>query len=63
MEAVRKEPIFDAYKKHCFESLGFKKKVLTVILQSNNVLLIRVTAGLMGLVKRYLPVFFAKIKK
>ena len=63
MKAVRKEPIFDAYKKHCFESLGFKKKVLTVILQSNNVLLIRVTAGLMGLVKRYLPVFFAKIKK
>lgn len=63
MEVIHKEPVFDAYKKHCFGSLGFKKRVLTGILQSDNALLIRVTAGLMGLVKRYLPILFAKLKR
>lgn len=63
MEDIRKEPVFDAYKKHCFESLGFKKRVLTGILQSDNALIIKVMAGLMGLVKRYLPVLFAKLKR
>ena len=63
MEAIRKEPIFDAYKKHSFESLGFKKKVLTGILQSDNVLLIKPMAGLMGLFKRYFPIVFAKLKR
>ncbi len=63
MKAVRKEPVFDAYKKHCFGSLGFKKRVLTDILQSDNVLLIRVTVELMGLVKRCFPVLFAKLKR
>lgn len=63
MEAVRKEPIFDAYKKHCFGPLGFKKKVLTGILQSDNIFLIKSIAGLMGLFKRYFPVIFAKLKR
>ena len=63
MKAVRKEPIFDAYKKHCFESLGFKKKVLTGILQSDNVFLIKPMARLMGLFKRYFPIVFAKLKR
>lgn len=63
MEAIRKEPIFDAYKKHSFESLGFKKKVLTGILKSDNVFLIKPMAGLMGLFKRYFPVIFAKLKR
>ena len=63
MEAVRKEKIFADYKKHCFGPLSFKKKVLTGILQSDNALLIRLTAGLMGFVKRYLPVVFAKVKQ
>ena len=63
MEAVRKEPIFDAYKKHCFGPLGFKKKVLTGILQSDNVFLIKPVAGLMRLFKQYFPVIFAKLKR
>lgn len=63
MEAIRKEPVFDSYKKHCFESLGFKKKVLTGILQSDNLLLIKPMAGLMGLFKRYFPIVFAKLKR
>ncbi len=63
MEAIRKEPIFDAYKKHCFGPLGFKKKVLTGILQSDNVLLIKPMSGLMGLFKQYFPVIFAKLKR
>lgn len=63
MEAVRKEPIFDAYKKHCFGPLGFKKKVLTGILQSDNMFLIKPMAGLMGLFKRYFPIIFAKLKR
>ena len=63
MEVIRKEPVFDAYKKHCFGQLGFKKKVLTGILQSDNVFLIILVAELMGIVKRYLPVLFAKVKK
>lgn len=63
MERVRTEPIFDAYKKHRFGSLGFKKKVLTGILQSENELVLKLTVCLMGLLKRYLPVIFAKIKR
>lgn len=63
MKAVRKEPIFDAYRKHYFESLGFKKKVLTGILQSDNVFLIKPMARLMGLFKRYFPIVFAKLKR
>lgn len=63
LEAIRKEPVFDIYKKHCFGPLGFKKKVLTDILQSDNAFLIRVTAELMGTFKQYFPVFFAKLKR
>lgn len=63
METVRKETVFAIYKNHCFGPLGIKKKVLTDILQSDNALLIKPAAKLMGLFKRYLPVLFAKLKR
>lgn len=63
MEIVREEPVFDAYKKHCFGPLEFKKKVLTGLLQSENELMLKLTICLMGFVKHYLPVVFAKVKK
>ena len=63
LDTVRKEPIFTDYQKHHFGSIGAKKKLLTGILQSNTIFLIRPAVKLMGFVKQHLPVFFAKVKK
>ena len=63
LETIRKEPVFTAYQNHSFGSIGCKKKILTSILQSNHVLLIKPTDSLMGFVKQHLPVLFAKVKK
>ena len=63
MKTVRSEKIYADYRKHCFGPAGGKKRLLTGILQSNNAFLIGLTAGLMGFVKQYLPVLFAKVKK
>ncbi len=63
LEAVRREPVFTAYRKHSFGPVGIKKKLLTGILQSNTVLLIRPAVIVMGFVKQHLPFFFAKVKK
>ena len=63
LETVRREPIFMAYRKHRFGSVGIKKKLLIGLLQSNTVLLIRPAVTVMGFVKQHLPVLFAKVKK
>ena len=63
IETVRNEKIYADYRKHNFGQAGLKRKVLSGILQSNNAVLIRLTARLMGLVKRYLPILFVKVKK
>ena len=63
LETVRKEEIFARYLKHRFGPLEIKKKVLTGILQSDNVLMIKPAVCLIGFIKQNLPVVFAKVKK
>ena len=63
LEIIRKEELFARYLKHRFGPLGIKKKVLTGILQSNNAFIIKPAVCLIGFIKQYLPVVFAKVKK
>ena len=63
MEKVRKDPIYVAYRKHCFGPVGLKKKILIAVLQSNHSFLIKPIVWLMGFVQQYFPVLFAKIKR
>ena len=63
LEAIRKEALYDAYRKHCFGTVVLKKEMLIRILQSNHAILIKPVAGLMGLLKKNLPVLFAKVKR
>ena len=63
MNVIRKEPIFAEYKQHSFGELAGKRKLLTGILQNNNALIIKPVVFIMGFVKEYLPILFAKVKK
>ena len=63
LEIIRKEELFARYLKHRFGPLGIKKKVLTGILQSDNAFIIKPAVCLIGFIKQYLPVVFAKVKK
>ena len=63
MNVIRKEPIFAEYKQHSFGELAGKRKLLTGILQNDNALIIKPVVFIMGFVKEYLPILFAKVKK
>ena len=63
MDTIRKEGIYKDYRKHCFGPVGLKKQSVIGIRQSDNAFFIKPVVGLMGFVKQYMPVLFAKVKK
>ena len=63
LNVIRKNPIFAEYKQHSFGELAGKRKLLTGILQNDNALIIKPVVFIMGFVKEYLPILFAKVKK
>ncbi len=63
MDTIRKEKIFADFRKHSFGPMGFKKKMLTGILQSNRAFLIKTAVWLMRIVKQHFRYLFAKIKR
>ena len=63
LETVTEGEIFPRYKNHCFGPAGIKKRILTGVLQSGNSFMIKPAVCLMRIVKRYLPVLFAKAKR
>ena len=64
LSEIRQEPIFKMYRLHRFRTINdFKRVLLILILQSNNVLFIKPVVYLMHILKQKKPSFFARVKR
>ena len=63
LDAIRQNELYQKYLNYHFGSQDLKKKLLTSILQSDNALLIKLTASFLHFVKICFPVIFAKVKR
>lgn len=60
---IRREKLFSDFRNHRFENLSFKQDVLVSILKNDNSWLINGFVNLISIVKKYMPILFARIKR